>query len=109
MALVTLCDALASLTKGGYFHVFELGKTLISEFSRCFPYCLIQHDVFSLLFFFSDNSDSFQEPAETGNGGEFKCDECPKSFQWKANLQRHQVGRGTYYMEERKKMKEEGR
>ncbi|XP_059167419.1 histone-lysine N-methyltransferase PRDM16-like [Physella acuta] len=39
----------------------------------------------------SDNSDSYQEPVETGNGGEFKCDECPKSFQWKANLQRHQL------------------
>jgi len=35
-----------------------------------------------------DNSDI---EAETGNGGEFKCDECPKSFQWKHNLQRHQL------------------
>ncbi|GFS07879.1 PR domain zinc finger protein 16 [Elysia marginata] len=38
-----------------------------------------------------DNSDSYQDPVETGNGGEYKCDECPKSFQWKANLQRHQL------------------
>ncbi|KAH9513464.1 hypothetical protein Btru_033122 [Bulinus truncatus] len=37
------------------------------------------------------SDDSYQEPVETGNGGEFKCDECPKSFQWKANLQRHQL------------------
>ncbi|RUS81837.1 hypothetical protein EGW08_010398, partial [Elysia chlorotica] len=39
----------------------------------------------------SDDNSDYQDPVETGNGGEFKCDECPKSFQWKANLQRHQL------------------
>ncbi|CAL1532613.1 unnamed protein product [Lymnaea stagnalis] len=39
----------------------------------------------------SENSDSYQEPVESGNGGEFKCDECPKTFEWQANLQRHQL------------------
>ncbi|KAK3795593.1 hypothetical protein RRG08_010547 [Elysia crispata] len=40
---------------------------------------------------YSDDNSDYQDPVETGNGGEFKCDECPKSFQWKANLQRHQL------------------
>ncbi|BFZ22834.1 hypothetical protein BsWGS_25873 [Bradybaena similaris] len=37
------------------------------------------------------STDSDLEPVDTGSGGEYKCDECPKSFQWKANLQRHQL------------------
>lgn len=28
---------------------------------------------------------------ELGTEGEYKCDQCPKSFQWKSNLVRHQV------------------
>ncbi|KAL8624326.1 hypothetical protein ACOMHN_044757 [Nucella lapillus] len=36
----------------------------------------------------SENSGVEQE---SGQEGEFKCDQCPKSFQWKSNLARHQV------------------
>lgn len=36
-------------------------------------------------------SEDFDYPTESGVEGEYKCDECPKSFQWKANLLRHQV------------------
>lgn len=34
----------------------------------------------------------YDSPQELDNGdGEFKCDECPRSFQWKSNLIRHKV------------------
>ncbi|XP_076451443.1 uncharacterized protein LOC143287362 [Babylonia areolata] len=36
----------------------------------------------------SENSGLEQE---SGLEGEYKCDQCPKSFQWKSNLVRHQV------------------
>ncbi|PVD36957.1 hypothetical protein C0Q70_03950 [Pomacea canaliculata] len=36
----------------------------------------------------SENSGMEQEG---GQEGEYKCDQCPKSFQWKSNLVRHQV------------------
>ncbi|CAG5124754.1 unnamed protein product, partial [Candidula unifasciata] len=34
---------------------------------------------------------SYTELVEYVSGGDYMCDECPKSFQWKANLQRHQL------------------
>lgn len=37
------------------------------------------------------DSDLSSEAPEPGDIGEFKCDQCPRSFQWKSNLIRHQV------------------
>ncbi|XP_061162416.1 histone-lysine N-methyltransferase MECOM-like isoform X2 [Saccostrea echinata] len=36
-------------------------------------------------------TDLSSEAPEAGDQGEFKCDECPRSFQWKSNLIRHQI------------------
>ncbi|XP_048759558.1 histone-lysine N-methyltransferase MECOM-like isoform X2 [Ostrea edulis] len=37
------------------------------------------------------DSDLSSEAPEPGDIGEFKCDQCPRSFQWKSNLIRHQI------------------
>ncbi|XP_041378050.1 LOW QUALITY PROTEIN: MDS1 and EVI1 complex locus protein EVI1-A-like [Gigantopelta aegis] len=44
----------------------------------------------SLCFLLSFSDNDFPRESE-GLDGEFKCDECPKSFQWKSNLIRHQI------------------
>ncbi|XP_022340619.2 histone-lysine N-methyltransferase MECOM-like isoform X2 [Crassostrea virginica] len=36
------------------------------------------------------DTDLSSEVPELGDHGEFKCDKCPRSFQWKSNLIRHQ-------------------
>lgn len=41
------------------------------------------------------DTDLSSEVPELGDHGEFKCDKCPRSFQWKSNLIRHQVGTYT--------------